>query len=131
MKLKRVPGMECFMADPLNPRQERFHETTQMSLYGLEPHLHRCPAFAELKLARWLFRLSPGACKPGLLVARQAWGTVVMQDFSETGPGKIAPPRRKIVISTVMAGTPAFVIAAARIRAEKDATGLERCVQVL
>src|SRR5271157_1336363 len=56
---------------------------------GLEPHLHRCPAFAELKLARWLFRLSPGACKPGLLVARQAWGTVVMQDFSETGPGKI------------------------------------------
>ena len=35
MKLKRVPGIECFMAHQLNPRQEKLHETTQMSLYGL------------------------------------------------------------------------------------------------
>jgi hypothetical protein len=30
MKLKRVPGIECFMAGQLNPQQESFHETTQM-----------------------------------------------------------------------------------------------------
>ena len=27
--LKRVPGIECFMAHPLNPRQEKLHETTR------------------------------------------------------------------------------------------------------
>jgi hypothetical protein len=30
MKLKRLPGIENFTGGPLNPRQGRLHETTQM-----------------------------------------------------------------------------------------------------
>jgi len=56
MKLKRVPGIECFMADPLNPRQKRLPRDNPNALYGLlrrfKSQPSGSPVFARSKWVR-------------------------------------------------------------------------------
>ena len=56
------------------------------------------------------FRLAPEARQPGLLFARQPSRAVVVRDLNEARLREIAAPRLKIMIGTVAAKAPAFLI---------------------
>src|SRR6476659_25900 len=75
-------------------------------------------------------RRAPKSREPRLTFTRQTFGTVVMFELDEAGSGKIAAPRREIPVGAVSLLIPAFLIVAARIRAEQHTARLERGTQL-
>src|SRR5260221_4441071 len=74
--------------------------------------------------------LAPGAREPGLPLARQALGPVVVRELFESGGGHEAPPGFQIVIRAVAPAVPALLVVAVRVRAEQNAARLERRAQL-
>src|SRR5260221_5040705 len=68
--------------------------------------------------------LAPRAREPGLPLARQALGAVVVRKLFESGGGHKAPPGFQIVIRTVAPAVPALLVVALRVRAEQNAARL-------
>src|SRR6266704_2380257 len=75
-------------------------------------------------------RPAPHAREPGLPLARQALGPVVVLELRETGRGHEAPPGFQVVIRAVAAAVPALLVVAVRVRAEQHAPGLQARAQL-
>src|SRR5258706_140108 len=74
--------------------------------------------------------LAPRAREPGLPLARQALGPVVVGELFKSGGGHKAPPGFQIVIRAVAPAVPALLVVAVRVRAEQHAARLERRAQL-
>src|SRR5208337_4068576 len=72
---------------------------------------------------------APDARQPWLLFAWRAVRAVIMRQLNESGRGHVAAPRLEIVKHTVAPATPAFLVVAARVRAEQHATRFQSRVQ--
>src|SRR5258705_4715446 len=77
-----------------------------------------------------LSSLAPRAREPGLPLARQSLGAVVVGELFESGGGHKAPPGFQIVIRAVTPAVPALLVVAVRVRAEQNAARLERRAQL-
>src|SRR5690606_34183063 len=64
---------------------------------------------------------TPYAGQPGLLLARQPGGPVIVLQLAEAGGGQQRAPRGQVVVGAVAAAVPAFLVVAARIGAEQRA----------
>src|SRR6266571_7281375 len=78
-----------------------------------------------------LSSLAPRAREPGLPLARQALGPVVVRELFKSGGGRKAPPGFQIVIRAVAPAVPALLVVAVRVRAEQHAARLERRMQLV
>src|SRR5215468_3652450 len=65
--------------------------------------------------------LTPHGREPGLPLAREAGWAVVVAQLVEAGGGDVAAPRLEVEEAAVAAAAPAFLVVAARVRAEQDA----------
>src|SRR5260221_9762878 len=74
--------------------------------------------------------LAPRAREPGLPLARQALGPVVVRELRKPRCGHKAPPGFQIVIRAVAPAVPALLVVAGRVRAEQPAARLERPAQL-
>src|SRR6266850_2996245 len=74
--------------------------------------------------------LAPRAREPGLPLARQALGPVVVRKLRKPRCGHKAPPGFQIVIRAVAPAVPALLVVAVRVRAEQNAARLERRAQL-
>src|SRR5712692_5557407 len=77
-----------------------------------------------------LFCSAPNACQPGLLLARQAGGSVVVVELDEPCGRQVAAPGSEVMVRAVAPAVPAFLVMAARVRAEQHPARLERGAQL-
>src|SRR6266852_4596390 len=77
-----------------------------------------------------LSSLAPRAREPGLPLARQAFGPVVVRELFKSGGSHKALPGFQIVIRAVAPAVPALLVVAVRVRAEQHAARLERRAQL-
>src|SRR5258706_9009835 len=73
---------------------------------------------------------APPAREPGLALARQALGPVVVLELRETRRGHETPPGLQVVVRAVAAAVPALLVVAVRVRAEQHAVGLQARAQL-
>ena len=73
---------------------------------------------------------APRAREPGLPLARQTFGPVVVRELGESRGGHETPPAFQVVIRAVAPAVPALLVMAVRVRAEEDSARLERRVQL-
>src|SRR4051812_22988987 len=73
---------------------------------------------------------SPYARQPGLLLARQARGTVIVVEQDEAGAFEVSAPALDVVVGAIAAGAPALLVLPTRIGAEEDAARLQRSREV-
>ena len=76
------------------------------------------------------FALAPDRGEPGLLGTGSAGRAVVVAELCEARRSGEGAPGLQIVEATVAAADPAFLVLAARVRAEKHAAGLQRSREI-
>src|SRR3974377_1272024 len=88
---------------------------------GVEDALSTCTS-DQSRRSEAVIAPTPDARSPGLSFARQSGGAVIVINLNESGGGYIAAPSIKVMIHAVAPTIPAFLVVAARVRAEQDTT---------
>src|ERR1700676_2268662 len=89
----------------------------------------RCSRRADRRVIGCQRRLAPDGGEPGLLLARQSFGSIVMRELDKSRTRQVAAPGLDSVVGAVSAAIPSFFVLAVRVRAEKDSARLQRRAQ--